>query len=55
MAHSNRKLGPPIRLTQREREALLGVIDNAIERMGVMGRNPELLQRIREKIADTGE
>lgn len=55
MAHSNRKLGPPIRLTALEREALLGVLDNAIERMIAMGRDPKLLQRIREKISNSGD
>ena len=55
MAHSNRKLGPPIRLTALEREALLGVLDNAIERMNAMGRDPKLLQRIREKVSNSGE
>lgn len=55
MAHSNRKLGPPIRLTTLERDALLGVLDNAIERMLAMGRDPKLLIRIREKVSDSGE
>lgn len=55
MAHSNRKLGPPIRLTALERDALLGVLDNAIERMRAMGRDPRLLERIREKISNSGD
>jgi hypothetical protein len=51
--HPNRKK-THVALTPVERDALLGVLDNAIERMRAMGRDPKLLLRIREKIVDTG-
>jgi hypothetical protein len=50
MPHSNRKQFA-FRLSALERNALVGVLDNAIARMKAMGRDPKLLVRIREKIA----
>lgn len=52
--HPNRKR-TYVALTPLERDALLGLLDNAIQRMKAVGRDPKLLLRIREKIANTGE
>jgi hypothetical protein len=54
MAHANRKQ-TTFRLSELERKALISVLDNAIERMKGLGRNPQLLERIKEKIANSGE
>jgi hypothetical protein len=53
MAHANRSQNT-VRLTDLERRALIGILDDAIARMVAVGRKPDLLRRIRQKIADTG-
>jgi hypothetical protein len=52
--HPNRKRSH-VALTPLERDALLGVLDNAIQRMKAVGRDPRLLLRIREKIVAIGD
>lgn len=55
MAHANRSQYT-VRLTEMERRALIGIIDDSIARMVALGRNPDLLRRIREKLfIDPGE
>lgn len=52
--HPNRKQFG-LRLTTLERDALLAIIRQGIERMTAMGRDPKLLERIHEKLATAGE